>query len=332
MCRESHLIASDNIDDNDESHGISGARVAKCNVNSILQSLDGLKATTFRNARVEKPAGNRCASWWCKGRAKPYYDNIFVYDAEMRLVFTVDKSKAEWYVYKKGLGKVIEWRETAVEETQKTEKEIAAIQLNFSPDLSKYNDAHIRRNLDYFRQAKENQCVVCGEKKDLVRFAVVPLAYRKYFPSVYMSHNSYDLLLLCTVCFARARRLYDEERRRVAVDFGVPWVISHQRNWNCTAHSCSNKCPLILATMAVLLRISLEVVATAAAAEATTTRQPVTGSTYSHLPRRRASCRNTLKSRSTGKCFSRFLNMPRHCVLPTRKQLLQRVALRRTRG
>ncbi|EKG06057.1 hypothetical protein TCSYLVIO_002860 [Trypanosoma cruzi] len=222
MCRESHLIASDNIDDNDESHGISGARDAKCNVNSILQSLDGLKATTFRNARVEKPAGNRCASWWCKGRAKPYYDNIFVYDAEMRLVFTVDKSKAEWYVYKKGLGKVIEWRETAVEETQKTEKEIAAIQLNFSPDLSKYNDAHIRRNLDYFRQAKENQCVVCGEKKDLVRFAVVPLAYRKYFPSVYMSHNSYDLLLLCTVCFARARRLYDEERRRVAVDFGVP--------------------------------------------------------------------------------------------------------------
>ncbi|EKF38221.1 hypothetical protein MOQ_001573, partial [Trypanosoma cruzi marinkellei] len=222
MCRESHLISSDNIDDNDESHGVSGARDAEWNVKSILQTLDGLKATTSRKGRVEKPEGNRCAALWCKGRAKPYYDNIFVYDAEMRLVFTVDKSKAEWYVYKKGLGKVIEWRENAVEETKKTETEIAAIQLNFIPDLSKYNDAHIRRNLDYFRQAKENQCVVCGETKDLVRFAVVPLAYRKYFPSVYMSHNSYDLLLLCTACFSRARQLYDEERRRVAVDFGVP--------------------------------------------------------------------------------------------------------------
>lgn len=179
---------------------------------------------------------------WCKGRAKPYYDNINVYDPHMTLVFTVDKSKAEWYVYKKGIAEVIEWRTRQAEGAESDDakearpnplpaaegdegKEIAAIRLHFAPDFRKFNDAHIRRNLDYFKQPKENICVVCGGGQPLVRFAVIPLMYRRFFPSVYMSHNSYDLLLLCTKCFARSRVVYEQERRNVSADFGIP--LSH---------------------------------------------------------------------------------------------------------
>lgn len=157
---------------------------------------------------------------WCQGRAKRYYDNINAYAPDMTLVFTVDQSKAEWYVYRKRIAEVLEWRD---EEGEKEgERQIASIKLSFTPDFRKFNDTHIRRNFEYFQQTKDNVCVLCSGDSALVRFAVVPMTYRKCFPSVYMSHNSYDLLLLCTSCFARSRGVYDAERQSVAEDYGIP--------------------------------------------------------------------------------------------------------------
>ncbi|KAG5471490.1 hypothetical protein LSCM1_01582 [Leishmania martiniquensis] len=171
---------------------------------------------------------------WCKGRERPYYDNISVFDPAMQLVFTVDKTKADWYVRKKGLARVLQWRTPAGVILSEDERltladaadgwEMAAIQLSFAPNFARFNDVHIPRNMDYFRQPKENICVVCGSGVSLVRFAVVPLMYRRFFPSVYMSHNSYDLLLLCAHCFAKSRRLYDRLRESVAKDFGIPLI------------------------------------------------------------------------------------------------------------
>ncbi|GET91274.1 hypothetical protein, conserved [Leishmania tarentolae] len=179
-------------------------------------------------------SGNPRSSQWCKGRERPYYDNISVFNPDMHVVFTVDKTKADWYVNKKGLARVVQWRTPAgvivSEEERETfsgavdSLEVTAIQLSFSPDFSRYNDVHIPRNMDYFRQPKENICVVCGSGGSLVRFAVVPLMYRRFFPSVYMSHNSYDLLLLCPHCFAKSRLLYDRLRQNIADDFGIPLV------------------------------------------------------------------------------------------------------------
>ncbi|KAG5471821.1 hypothetical protein LSCM4_03378 [Leishmania orientalis] len=171
---------------------------------------------------------------WCKGRERPYYDNISIFDPDMQLAFTVDKTKADWYVKKKGLARVVQWRTPAGVILSEEERaafadavddlEVAAIQLSFAPNFSRYNDAHVPRNMEYFRQPKENICVVCGSGGSLVRFAVVPLMYRRFFPSVYMSHNSYDLLLLCSHCFAKSRRLYDRLRQNVADDFGIPLI------------------------------------------------------------------------------------------------------------
>lgn len=187
---------------------------------------------------------------WCKGRERPYYDNINVFNPDMQLIFTVDKAKAEWYVTKKRLARVVEWRTSTGAIVHEAEKdafdaisgepeglEMAAIQLSFAPDFARYNDAHIRRNMDYFKQPKENICVVCGGGGSLVRFAVVPLMYRRFFPSVYMSHNSYDLLLLCPRCFAASRMLYDRLRHRVADDFALP--VTHLRGKEQEEYACA---------------------------------------------------------------------------------------------
>ncbi|CAM42724.2 conserved hypothetical protein [Leishmania braziliensis MHOM/BR/75/M2904] len=190
------------------------------------------KAPCSTAADIEEEGGAR----WCRGRERPYYDNINVFDPDMQLVFTVDKSKANWYVKKKGLARVVQWRTPAGAIVTEEEKgafsdaehlKVSAIQLSFAPDLARYNDVHIRRNMDYFKQQKDNICVVCGSGGSLVRFAVVPLMYRRFFPRVYMSHNSYDLLLLCPPCFAKSRLLYDRLRQNVADDFGIP--LTHLR-------------------------------------------------------------------------------------------------------
>ncbi|EPY31865.1 hypothetical protein STCU_03159 [Strigomonas culicis] len=198
----------------------------------ILAPLIAVAAKPTRGASGKKAKdtdGDDCAAarsgtLLC-GRSKPYYDNINVYDVNMRLVFTVDLSKAKWYVYKKKLAKVVEWRPDP-SSTDGGAVQIAAIQLSFAPDFSKYNDAHIRKNMDYFKQPKENVCVVCGggggSQHTLVRFAMVPFMYRKHFPSVYMSHNSYDLVLVCTTCFPKARGVYERATRRIADVFQVP--------------------------------------------------------------------------------------------------------------
>lgn len=195
--------------------------------NAILQnvddksSLETLLSSKLEDSKLPKDKHKRRVKDpmdWCKGRSKPYYDNINVLDPDGKIVFTVDKAKALWYVNRKKLGTIVEWRVNS--ETQ--EEEVSAVQLSFYPDSEKYEDAHIRRNLDYFKKPKENACVVCGRSENFVRFAVVPLLYRRHFPSVYLSHNSYDLLLLCPICFVKANAAYDEERCQVEKDFGIP--------------------------------------------------------------------------------------------------------------
>eukprot|EP00759_Apiculatamorpha_spiralis_P018232 PhF_6_TR24750/c0_g1_i1/m.33927/K20777/EXD2; exonuclease 3'-5' domain-containing protein 2 len=90
------------------------------------------------------------------GRKNKYYHNIKVIGPDGVELFTVDKSKAEWYVTKKDLAHVIQWRDSEDGSTQ----EMDVIQLKFSPDFGRYNDGHLQRNRDYFLTPKDNRCVV----------------------------------------------------------------------------------------------------------------------------------------------------------------------------
>ncbi|CUG89878.1 3'-5' exonuclease, putative [Bodo saltans] len=178
------------------------------------------------------------ASSWLEVRKKAYYDNIMTYDCDGDLLFTIDKKKAEWYVEKKGLGKIKEYRRLSddvlvpaamVEDIRTSDPDafgadyvVASVQLTFKPDFERFNDTHIRRDLDYFRLPKDNKCVVCGMPDKVIRCAVVPLMYRKYFPRTYVSHNSYDLLLVCPKCFVKVNFHHDRERERIAEEYQFP--------------------------------------------------------------------------------------------------------------
>ena len=49
----------------------------------------------------------------------------------------------------------------------------------------------------YYTTEKNNECVVCGSTKSLIRKNVVPREYRKHFPTVMKCHVSHDIVLLC---------------------------------------------------------------------------------------------------------------------------------------
>ncbi|KAL7027429.1 hypothetical protein ACKWTF_005438 [Chironomus riparius] len=53
---------------------------------------------------------------------------------------------------------------------------------------------------EYYQTSRENKCVVCGRKDELIRKNVVPHEYRKYFPIVMKEKTSHDILLLCFHC------------------------------------------------------------------------------------------------------------------------------------
>jgi hypothetical protein len=160
-------------------------------------------------------------------RKMPYYDNIRVHGPDGRLLFTIDRRKADWYVRKKQLATVTEWRVPPPnghqqDPTQFLVGQPQAIQLTFTPDLNRFCDLSVRRDMDYFKREKENRCVVCGVSGQIIRVAVVPLMYRKHLPASYVAYNSYDMLLACPQCFAKINFLYDRERELIAREYGFP--------------------------------------------------------------------------------------------------------------
>ena len=112
-------------------------------------------------------------------RATPLYHNCQLQAPDGILLASCDRQKAEWYV-KKGLGVEIEG---AADYT---------VRLNFEPAG--------RAEADYYKAAKENRCVVCGETENLIRKNIVPHEYRKFFPKIMKEKTSHDVLLLCVTC------------------------------------------------------------------------------------------------------------------------------------
>eukprot|EP00760_Papus_ankaliazontas_P030277 PhM_4_TR4719/c0_g1_i1/m.10056/K20777/EXD2; exonuclease 3'-5' domain-containing protein 2 len=170
------------------------------------------------NAMVKPKSGKykTPGEGWFQGRKKKYYSNIRVLTPDGDVVFSLDAEKANWYVNIKGIAKVTKWRVDP--ETQ--EQEMEEIQLAFTPNFGRYNDGHIVRNREYFKAPKENQCVVCGSRKSLVRHAVVPTTFRRRLPPAYVRHNSFDMVLVCTACFPKVTLIYDAEKRRQALLYG----------------------------------------------------------------------------------------------------------------
>ncbi len=81
------------------------------------------------------------------------------------------------------------------------------VRLNFEPAGRPVGKAG-----EYYKAAKSNICVVCGNDEDCLRKYVVPHEYRKLFPEVMRDHQSHDVLLMCLSCHQRSNS-YDHSLR-----------------------------------------------------------------------------------------------------------------------
>ncbi|XP_050068742.1 exonuclease 3'-5' domain-containing protein 2 [Anopheles maculipalpis] len=127
-------------------------------------------------------------------RTKPLYHNCLMQAPDGELLCTCDRRKAEWYVQRE-LGDL-------VCENPYT------VRLRFEPAGRAVDEAG-----QYYLQAKENICVVCGAKSSFNRKNIVPRDYRKHFPVVMKEHVSHDVLLLCADCHQRSS-IQDERLRQ----------------------------------------------------------------------------------------------------------------------
>ncbi|XP_055602303.1 exonuclease 3'-5' domain-containing protein 2 [Uranotaenia lowii] len=139
-------------------------------------------------------------------RAKPLYDNCMMQAPDGEVLCTCDRKKAEWYVLK-------ELAEIVPDQPNYT------IRLKFEPKGRAVGEVG-----QYYQMAKENRCVVCGEKNSYIRKNVVPRDYRKHFPLVMKEHTSHDVLLLCVPCHRTSNMSDDNMRLKLAAICSAPYT------------------------------------------------------------------------------------------------------------
>uniref|UniRef100_A0A182SU42 3'-5' exonuclease domain-containing protein n=1 Tax=Anopheles maculatus TaxID=74869 RepID=A0A182SU42_9DIPT len=142
-------------------------------------------------------------------RTKPLYHNCLMQAPDGELLCTCDRRKAEWYVQRE-LGDL-------VCENPYT------VRLRFEPAGRAVDEAG-----QYYLQAKENICVVCGAKSSFNRKNIVPRDYRKHFPVVMKEHVSHDVLLLCADCHQRSSMQDERLRQELAELCNAP--LAGQKN------------------------------------------------------------------------------------------------------
>lgn len=73
---------------------------------------------------------------------------------------------------------------------------------------------------EFYLQDMVNCCVGCGAADGLLRFHVVPRAFRATFPAEFREHSSHDIVLLCLSCFPAAEGAANIHRLRLFSQVG----------------------------------------------------------------------------------------------------------------
>jgi len=92
------------------------------------------------------------------------------------------------------------------------------------PDLKSLSD-----DTRSYTELRENCCVVCGQKENFLRFHIIPLIFRNYFPTQFKSRSYEEVVILCYECNLKALKLYDEK------------IVALTKLYNITDDSCDNK-------------------------------------------------------------------------------------------
>lgn len=78
---------------------------------------------------------------------------------------------------------------------------------------------------DFYIQSKRNICVGCGNKKNYLRYRIIPSCYRMHFPEHLKSHRSHDIVLLCVDCHEVAHASAEKYKKQIAKEFGIPLFV-----------------------------------------------------------------------------------------------------------
>ena len=174
-------------------------------------------------------------------RSTPVYDGWLMLDPSGAAMCRMAAKRGRWYV-SKGLA-----TQLADDDPLGAAAPGRTIQLRFSPN-GPGNAAE-----PWLLEAKRNVCVGCGcgessvggggaeeacvregcagegrialggveGEGKLVRFSVVPHAFRRHLPAEMKSRDSHDLVVLCVRCYAKLEGPYEAHRRRLFERYGV---------------------------------------------------------------------------------------------------------------
>lgn len=120
------------------------------------------------------------------------FGNYKIHDKDDNFIGFCDHKRYKWYI-RKGLANQIG------DEVDKK------IRINFEPNYK--NDDE--RGSNDIENERLTICNVCGSKKNLRKFHVIPLQFKRYFPVAKKKHNVTDILLLCKSCSISANKVTD---------------------------------------------------------------------------------------------------------------------------
>ena len=142
-----------------------------------------------------------------KGKA---YQNCRILAPDNELLCYCNMDKIDWYM-SRNLAEIIK-------------DNPMTIKLKFEPSGRGWTQLN-ELKVSYDTQkipSRVNQCVVCGQKENYLRYHIVPLLYRIHFPEDMKSHNAYDVLLLCWRCLEKANRHSEKKKQQIANKYNVP--------------------------------------------------------------------------------------------------------------
>jgi ribonuclease D len=137
---------------------------------------------------------------------KKVYENCQIQAPDGEILCFTDMKKARWYV-ERDLAEVI------IEAPY-------VIRLKFEPNGRGFSD--VEADQLYYSKEKKNECVSCGGTSSYLKYHVVPLLYRQFFPEQYKSHRSHDVVLLCAKCHEIANKFSDQLKIIISKEFQVP--------------------------------------------------------------------------------------------------------------
>ena len=179
------------------------------NITADIKSEINLGKTGYmlNNLRKDLSKEKTVERFSCK---KPIYESCKMLAPDGEALCFCDTKKMNWYISRK-LAEIIQ-------------EDPPIFRLFFEPNARGCKDEDDKDSKFYVSERK-NRCVVCGSEENYMRFHVVPLLYRQFFPEMLKSHKSHDVNLLCFRCHEKANKLYEKKKEELAEKYNVPLTL-----------------------------------------------------------------------------------------------------------